>query len=233
MSTTSRQLPLTLRYPPDQRLKAFLAAPEGLLAQLRALISGGDWLYVAGPTNVGKTHLALGFCAEAEAQGHVAHYLPLAAMSGRLAEALPSPSPDMCVVIDGLERIAGNADDEVALFHFHNAARAAGASVLYAAQAHPDDTGLVLPDLRSRLSQLARITLQPVDDATRAEILRERAGRRGLVLDDVATEWLLRRVDRDLGSLTRVLDKLDRESLAAQRRLTVPFLRQVLGQQSG
>ena len=150
-------------------------------------------------------------------------------MAGRLAEALPLPRASMCLAIDGLEHIAGNTDDEVALFHFHNAARAAGASVLYAARANPDDVGLVLPDLRSRLGQLARVALQTVDDATRAEILRERAGRRGLVLDDAATEWLLRRVDRDLGSLTRVLDKLDRESLAAQRRLTVPFLRQVLG----
>lgn len=229
MSTTSRQLPLTLRYPPDQRLEAFLAAPAGVLAQLRALVSGGDWLYLAGPAGVGKTHLALGFCAEAEAAGQRAHYLPLAAMAGRLAEALPLPRASMCLAIDGLEHIAGNTDDEVALFHFHNAARAAGASVLYAARANPDDVDLVLPDLRSRLSQLARVALQPVDDATRAEILRERAGRRGLVLDDAATEWLLRRVDRDLGSLTRVLDKLDRESLAAQRRLTVPFLRQVLG----
>jgi DnaA family protein len=40
---------------------------------------------------------------------------------------------------------------------------------------------------------------------------------------------LLNRVDRDLASLTACLDKLDHASLAAQRRITVPFLRQTLG----
>ena len=52
---------------------------------------------------------------------------------------------------------------------------------------------------------------------------------RGLALDAPALEWLLTRTGRDLGSLVRVLDRLDRESLAAKRRLTVPFLRGVLG----
>ena len=56
-----------------------------------------------------------------------------------------------------------------------------------------------------------------------------RAQRRGLQLEDAAIDWLLKRVDRDLVSLTALLDRLDRESLAAQRRLTVPFLRSVLG----
>lgn len=42
-------------------------------------------------------------------------------------------------------------------------------------------------------------------------------------------DWLLRRVERDLASLTALLDRLDRASLAAQRRVTVPFLRAVLG----
>ncbi len=229
MSTSSRQLPLTLRYPPDQRLDAFVAPPDAAMAQLHALVEGGDWLYLAGPSGAGKTHLALGFCAEAEARGRHAHYLPLAALAGRLREALPMPQAGMRFALDGLERIAGHREDEVALFDFHNAARAAGAGVLYTAAAMPDALGLTLPDLRSRLSQLARIHLQPADDAARAAILRLRAERRGLAFDDTAIDWLLKRVDRDLASLASLFDRLDRESLAAQRRLTVPFLRQVLG----
>ena len=59
-------------------------------------------------------------------------------------------------------------------------------------------------------------------------MLRLRAQRRGLQIDEAAIDWLLKRVDRDLVSLTAMLDRLDRESLAAQRRLTVPFLRQLL-----
>jgi DnaA family protein len=115
------------------------------------------------------------------------------------------------------------------LFDFHNRARSAGIAVLYTAQMAPDALPLSLPDLRSRLGQCTRITLALLGDDARRDVLRERAQRRGLVLDDAALDWLLRRVDRDLASLTALLDRLDRASLAAQRRITVPFLRQTLG----
>ena len=230
MSDAFRQLPLTLRHSPDQRLEAFVEAPAGALAQLRQLAAvGADGLYIAGPRAVGKTHLALGFCAAAEAEGHAAVYLPMAAMAGRLREALPTPLTGMRVALDGIESIAGRREDEVALFDFHNAARSVGAGLLYTAREAPDASGLALPDLCSRLSQLPRLSLSPPDDATRAEILRLRAERRGLAMDDAAIEWLLKRVERDLGSLAALFERLDRESLAAQRRVTVPFLRQVLG----
>jgi len=63
----------------------------------------------------------------------------------------------------------------------------------------------------------------------RREVLRERAAARGIELDEAALAWLFARTQRDLGSLTTLLDRLDRESLAAKRRVTIPFLRQVLG----
>ena len=209
------QLPLALRYPPDQRLDTFVGAPAGVIEQLRALADGrsDDWLYLAGPAGVGKTHLLLATCAAA----------------GRLREALDAREGNDLLALDGLEAIAGHRDDEVALFDAHNRARAAGTRLLYAARANPDVLGLGLPDLRSRLSQCSRIGLQPLDDEGRREVLRQRARRRGWVLEEAALDWLLKRVERDLAGLTALLDRLDRASLAAQRRITVPFLRQVLG----
>ena len=49
------QLPLALRYPPDQRFDTFVHAPEGALGQLRALATGeaGDRLYLAGVAGTG------------------------------------------------------------------------------------------------------------------------------------------------------------------------------------
>lgn len=224
------QLPLALRYPPDQRLESFIAAPPGAIAQLRALAeaAGADWLYLAGAAGTGKTHLALALCAAAEQAGRRSAYLPLAAASGRLADALDALEGNDVVALDGLEAIAGDRDDEIALFDFHNRARSAGLNVLYTAREAPETLTLVLPDLRSRLSQNARLVLDPLDDASRADLLRDRAQRRGLVLEEAAIDWLLSRTDRNLASLVALLDRLDRESLAAQRRITVPFLRQVM-----
>lgn len=231
------QLPLALRYPADQRFDAFVGAPPGALAQLRALATGeaGDRVYLAGPAGTGKTHLALATCAAAEASGQRATYLPLRAAAGRLGsalEALADPQagdPAGLLALDGLDAIAGDRDDEVALFAFHERARRAGLRVLYVATAAPDHLALSLPDLRSRLSQCARIVLAPLDDAGRRDVLLDRARRRGLVLEAAALDWLLARAGRDLAGLARLLERLDRASLAAQRRITVPFLREVLG----
>ena len=174
-------------------------------AQLRAVVTqpGGDWAYLSGvflsgPSGVGKTHLLLATCAACDAAGRRAAYLPLGAAAGRLREALEALEGNDLLALDGLETIAGNRDDEVALFDAHNRARAAGITLVYAARENPDALALGLPDLRSRLSQCTRITLEPLDDNGRREVLRQRAQRRGLVLEEAALEWLLRRVDRDL-----------------------------------
>ena len=230
MTDRSRQLPLALRYPPDQRLETYLDPPDGALDQLRALATGdGEWLYLAGPPGAGKTHLALAACAAAEAGGRRAAYLPLRSALGRLREALDALDEAALVALDGLDAIAGNRDDELALFDFHNRARGAGAGLLYVAGSAPDALPLLLPDLRSRLAQCARVVLSPPGEARRRAVLEERARRRGLALEPAALDWLLRRAGRDLAGLTALLDRLDRASLAAQRRLTVPFLREVLG----
>ena len=242
------QLPLALRYPPEQRFAHYIGAPAGAIEQLRALACGAveresavqgtqamhtqacapDWVYLAGAAGTGKTHLALALCAEAEQAGRRAAYLPLAAGAGRLRQALEALDGHQVIALDGVEAVAGTRDDEVALFDFHNRARQAGLALLYTASAIPDALPLVLPDLRSRLSQCTRVVLQTLDDDGRRALLRDRAQRRGLVLEDAAIDWLLTRMGRETGQLAALLDQLDRASLAAHRRVTVPFLKQVL-----
>jgi DnaA family protein len=223
------QLPLTLRAPPDQRFDAFHGADD-VRDAVRAAARGEreDWTYLEGPAGSGKTHLLLAACAEAAALGRRAAYMPLAGFAGHLAAMLPAQEGADLVCLDGLEAAAGRGDDEEALFHFHNRARAAGATVIYAANAGPAGLPLALADLRTRLAQCTRLRLAPLDEGARREVLRDRAARRGLELDDAVLDYLLRRVDRDLGSLTALLDRLDRASLAAQRRVTIPFLREYL-----
>lgn len=224
------QLPLALRAPPDQRLERYLGAPAGLLDRLQALAAGDtvDAMYLQGTGATGKTHLLVGTCALATSLARRATYLALSNVRGHLRAASEGLEGDL-VALDDVDALAGHREDEVALFDLHNRLRDGGCSVLYAASAAPDAMPLVLPDLRSRLSQCTRWILPVLDDGARAELLRQRAAARGLDFDDSALEWMLRRCSRDLGSLTALFERLDRASLAAQRRLTVPFLRKVLG----
>jgi len=52
-------------------------------------------------------------------------------------------------------------------------------------------------------------------------------------LPEETLQWLQRRVPRDMRSLYGLLDRLDEASLAAQRRLTIPFIREVLRERGG
>lgn len=232
MSALSPQLPLALRYPPDQRFDTFVAAEEGLLEPLRDLARAPQrtCVFVAGASGTGKTHLLLATCAEAEARGLDAAYLRLASAAGRLDEAFESLHARSLVALDGLEHVAGHAGDERALFEFHNRMQDHGRALLYAARALPDALPVALPDLRSRWQQGIRVGLPALDDAGRREVLRLRARRRGLQVDDAAIDWLLRRVGRDMASLTALFERLDRVALAEQRGITVPFLRKALGE---
>ena len=243
------QLPLGLRYAPDQRLENYRDAPAGLLLLLESIARGerNDALFLSGAGSAGKTHLLLGMCAEATAQrstrGGLAQtapspagreedrdvaYLPLRMFGARSVDALSGQDAAALICIDDVDAIAGMRDAEIALFDLHNRLRAAGGAIVYAAKAMPAQLALDLPDLRSRLAQCTQFTLEIPDEPARRAILRQRAQTRGLELDDAVLDWLFRRVDRDLGTLTALLDRLDRASLAAQRRITVPFLRQTL-----
>lgn len=125
-------------------------------------------------------------------------------------------------------RIAGVREDEVALFHLHNAC-VMPVMLLYAATLPPNEMPLVLPDLRSRFAQCSCWALSQLDDAGRTEFTASACRRPWPDFGRCRAGGLPRRASRDLGSLTAIFERLDHASLAAQRRLTVPLLRQVLG----
>ena len=223
------QLPLTLKFPPDQRFDGFVGNEP--VRDLVACIATGDlddWLYLVGPQGSGKTHLLLAACAEAQSRSRRAAYVPLASVVGRLQEVLDGFDETTLVCIDGLEAIAGERADELALFNFHNRARAGQTVVIYTGRLPPAELPLVIPDLGSRLGQCVRLQLETLTDDERRQVLQQRAARRGLELDETVLDFLFKRVGRDLATLTTLLDRLDKASLAAQRRITVPFLKQTL-----
>lgn len=229
------QLPLSLRFPPDQRFATFVGASVEV-ALLSDVASGvrGDWCVISGAPGCGKTHLLLAACAAADAAGHRNVYLPLRHLAGQVDALIGAQETADLIAIDDLDGIAREDDadaartDQIALFDLHNRVRAAGGVMLYAARQTPHALPLALPDLRSRLQQCTLLSLKPLDDDGRRELLRRRADNRGLLLDDAVIDYLLRHFDRDLGTLTALLERLDQASLATQRRITVPFLRQFL-----
>ena len=72
------------------------------------------------------------------------------------------------------------------------------------------------------------LQLRVLDEREQQQALQLRARVRGFELPDETLQWLQRRFPRDMASLYELLDTLDEAALTAQRRLTVPFIREVL-----
>jgi len=222
-----QQLPLGLRWPAQQRFETFAAGDNApALALLRTAAEGAnDWLFLAGAPGSGKTHLLIAACAAASAQGRVAQYLSL---RGARAEGIRALGGSDLLALDDIDAIAGDGAAEHALFDLYNRCKVEKSTLLFAAREAPARMGVALPDLVSRLSSCTQLALRALSEPQRREALRQRAQARGLELDDAVLDWLFARAQRDFGSLVALLERIDRESLAAKRRVTVPFLRQLL-----
>jgi len=196
-----QQLPLEISPKPQASFENFLAGANGeALARVKALADGS--------------------LAEAIV------YLWGERGSGRshLLAAAARANPQLAVV-DDVERL--DADAQQALFNAINAARDGRGAVLAAGSAPPAALAL-REDLRTRLGWGLVYQLKPLSDAEKAEHLKAEAARRGMHLPEEVVGYLLTRLPRDLYSLNALLERLDRHSLARQRPLTLPLVKEVL-----
>jgi DnaA family protein len=223
------QLPLALSLKAHAAFASFVAGPNGgAVEHVRAVARGerAESVWLFGPRRSGKTHLLTAACREAGERDWRAIYLALdsGADPGVLAEL---DALDL-IALDDVERVAGLAVWEAALFSIFDSRLQRGGLVV-AGSAPPRECGFELADLVSRAGSMAIYRLDFLDDEDLKAAVLGHARQRGLTLGAAAAGYLLQRVSRDLGELTAWLDRIDRHSLAEQRRITIPLLREVIG----
>ena len=225
-----RQLPLSVRLSDRALFESFLPGPnEATVTQVKVLAesprSGLTWL--CGPEGSGKTHLLQALCARA---GPGAAYVPLSQLESYGAAALADWQGARWLCLDEVATAVGNLPWERALFALYRDCEERGACLVMAARAAPTQLPFALPDLASRCIAGHRLALRALGEDEQCAALRLRAQLRGFDLPDETARYLQRRLPRDMSSLFAVLDELDTAALAARRRLTVPFIRDVLAQ---
>lgn len=184
-------------------------------------------IYFCGTGGEGRTHLLQACCHEANQYHLTSVYIPL--------ENLPDFSPDIfqglemlsLVCIDDIHKIAGKPEWEEAFFHAFNRIRDAGSHLVVTAQTLPKSLG-VLADVESRLSWGMVFQLHALSDQEKLQVLMMRATRRGMTLVEEVGRYILNHCPRHMSTLFAALDALDKASLAAQRKLTIPFVKEVL-----
>jgi DnaA family protein len=227
----STQLPLQFEFRANQTFADFYAgANQEIVSHLQNSVAGNGELqiFLWGQSGLGKTHLLQACCHKAHCLNRSSFYLNLA------GNHLPDPdilagldSLDL-VCFDNIQAIAGNTDWETAFFHFFNQHRDSEHTLIISANCMPNEIAIQLPDLKTRLNWGLTLKIQPLVDNDRVTALIFKANQMGFEISPQVGLFLLSHYDRDLSDLWELLKHLDKASLAAKRKLTIPFLKKVL-----
>jgi DnaA family protein len=199
-----RQLLLDFTRAPEPTFENFVPGGNGELLhalQAAALARPAERvLYLWGEPGAGKTHLARAFERAVEGRRGVR-------------------------VVDGVEAL-----DEAAQAELFNAfVERAFAFLLVTAGCAPRDLRLRL-DLATRLASGLTYRLVPLTEEHKRAALAAHARSRGFELPAEVISYLLTHARRDMGSLMSALDAIDRYSLESRRVVTVPLLKEAMGE---
>ncbi|MDD5462926.1 MAG: DnaA regulatory inactivator Hda [Methylococcales bacterium] len=233
--TTAEQFPLHFEFRANQTFDDFFPGiNQEIIKHLQTSITGNgeQQVFIWGPSGLGKSHLLQASCHQAQSQKHSSFYFAFSPLE------LPDPAMLIgldkydVVCFDDVEYIAGNTAWETAFFNFFNQHRDQGHTLILSASCQPDKIAIQLPDLRTRLNWGLTLKIKPLADSEKITALIFKADQMGFEISPKAGRFLLTHYERDLSSLWVLLKKLDRASLAAKRKLTIPFLKKILDEQS-
>lgn len=226
-----QQIPLPLTLPDYAVWEAIYAGPNEMTVQeLKAFAfgRGEQFIFLAGELGTGKTLLLQTVCQAAADSQQATLYLPLAELVSYGPMVLENVAAYQCVCLDDLEIVAGDRKWEAALFGLFNAMRDQQHSLLISANVVPAELKINLPDLQSRLQSGLTCQLKRLNDQQWCDAFDYLAQHVGLLLPQDVSQFLLRRVPRTMGQLYQIFQQLNAASLVAERRLTIPFVKQVL-----
>ena len=216
---TIRQVPLAFPLRERFTLDRFLVGGNTeLLASICRSVDGFHCAWIWGRPGSGKSHLLQAVSHETGGA-----FVPATEIPNVLGYEVFDR-----VLVDDIHAWIGDRAAEEALLTLYNNRLQDGRVLVVSACQPPGELDFALPDLASRLRASACFELLPPGDEAAGTVLQRIAQDRGFELDTKVVSFLLSRADRDLAALLRVLETIDVESLSAQRRVTVPFIKQVL-----
>jgi DnaA family protein len=201
------------------------------LAQQSALDAGEKQLYFWGDSGLGKSHLLQASCNMAAKNQQTVCYLTRAELMNQSVDIFDGLEQVELICLDDIDSWLVNDAWEAALFGLINRVREKGSRLMMASKHPPEEAFVNLPDLRSRLSWGPVFQLQSLSDKEKFQALRFRARQSGLELPENVAEYLMHRYPRDMFGLFERLAVLDKASMAMQRRLTIPLVKSVFGEE--
>jgi DnaA family protein len=240
----SQQLTLNLNLQDGFRFESFYTTKDNadvvsllqnLSSKNRSPLSNElQQIFLWGSEQSGKSHLLQASCYQASKNSKHISYLPMKSMKSYGTQMLTGFDQSDILLIDDLHEVVGTDDEsinkewETFFFHLINRARQNQQKLVFSAQTNPRQMNIALPDLASRLIWGAVYQLHGLQDQEMFSALRLRARQRGFEIQERVIDYLYKRYPRRLAYLMDLLEVLDKESLRAGKKITVPFVKSVL-----
>ncbi len=226
------QLPLMVQLPDDETFDSYKSELNaGVVSQLKSYIEQSEGkpqsFYLFGLFSTGKSHLLHASSSYAAQLGKSSVCLSCAELKSLPVEVLDGLEQIDLICLDDIDLLAGDTHWQQAIFDLYNRVLEQNNHLLISGGESAQQLGISLPDLVSRLSWGLTEQLKPVDDNEKIIALQHRATQRGLYLSDEVVKFLLNRLSRDMSSLITSLDALDKASIQEQRKITIPFIKEV------
>ncbi|SDY15058.1 DnaA regulatory inactivator Hda [Nitrosomonas sp. Nm33] len=221
-----KQLLLDISSPQPPTLENFIPGRNlELLQVLKNTLTNQNperFIYVWGNSGCGKSHLL-----QAVVEAFVQQRLKAIYVSCEINSEFAFDAVSIrCMAIDNVERLGSAA--QIRLFNFYNQVREEG-DALFLVSGEVSPARLTLrQDLVTRLAWGLVYQIHELNDEEKREAMKSHAISCGFELPHEICDYLLQHEQRNLPALIRVIDALDRYSLAKQRQITLPLLRELL-----
>lgn len=183
---------------------------------------------LCGPEGSGKTHMATIFSKMVGAKSIRGDDLE----NGR--EALLEANDYF--VLEDLDKNLETSLEE-SLFHFYNALKAKYDSgqkcgLLITAQRPVDQWGIHLKDLHSRLRSCFMVPIHRPDQELLMAVLMKNLSDQQLTISPQVAQYIATHAERSFSYVHKLTRAIDRESLSARRKITIPLIKSVMGKLS-
>ena len=225
------QIPLQFEFTSDQSFEDYFSGEnQEIVNHLQDCVTGAgcNLIYLWGDQGLGKTHLLQASSQLAQQNEITSFYLSLSNHDLRDHSILEGLEDIEIVCIDDFDLIAGKSVWEHAFFSFFNQLHDHNHRLIISASVPPIELPIRLTDLKTRISWGLILKLKPLSEQQTISALSYKARKTGLEISPQVGRFLLSHYSRDLPSLWTLLDRIDHETLAAKRKLTIPFLKQIL-----
>lgn len=190
-------------------------------------------VFLWGESQVGKSHLLQACCYRAAQQGQHVAYLPLKTLHVHGHEVIASLANADLIAIDDIDVVLRGDEAsqvwETFFFQLLIKVRRRRQKLLVTAKGSPYFIACRLAGLPERFLMGAHCQLQHLTEADMFAALQMRARQRGFELQARVIEYLQQYYPANLIDLMRLLDELDRQSLSAKKKISLAFVKKVIG----